>query len=62
MTHSSLASRFSVHGALMDPGYLRETQNRYPTQGKAEAVRHAALALVFLLPAGLWVASKIAGL
>jgi hypothetical protein len=62
MTCSPLASRFSVHGALMDPDYLRESQNRYATQGKAEVVQRAALALVFLLPAGLWVASKIAGL
>ena len=62
MDQQPLANRLSVQGALMDPDYLRETQNKYPTRGKAEAVQQVALALTILIPAGLWVASRIAGL
>jgi hypothetical protein len=60
MNHLSTQNHFSIHGALMDPDYLRDARTMHPTQGKAAAVRHAALGLMFLLPALLWIASRIA--
>jgi hypothetical protein len=60
MNHQSLAMNlFSSHGALMDPEYLRRTQNSYESEGKAPAVRRAALAIAVAIPAVIWVASQL---